>query len=126
MSGMSFAQLSQLLLQGTLDTLYMTLVSTAIAYLIGIPLGVILVITRREGICPAPKTNAVLGTIVILACELLAEVNIALPLFEVRRNIGQYEVCAFGIGEGNADITHAIGEDLLHVRIVRAEFIVVA
>ena len=31
MSGMSFAQLSQLLLQGTLDTLYMTLVSTAIA-----------------------------------------------------------------------------------------------
>ena len=42
----------------------MTLVSTAIAYLIGIPLGVILVITRREGICPAPKTNAVLGTIV--------------------------------------------------------------
>ena len=64
MSGMSFAQLSQLLLQGTLDTLYMTLVSTAIAYLIGIPLGVILVITRREGICPAPKTKAVLGTIV--------------------------------------------------------------
>ena len=64
MSGMSFAQLSQLLLQGTLDTLYMTLVSTAIAYLIGIPLGMILVITRREGICPAPKTNAVLGTIV--------------------------------------------------------------
>ena len=64
MSGMSFAQLSQLLLQGTLDTLYMTLVSTAIAYLIGIPLGVILVITRREGMCPAPKTNAVLGTIV--------------------------------------------------------------
>ena len=61
-----------------------------------------------------------------LACELLAEVNIALPLFEVRRNIGQYEVCAFGIGEGNADITHAIGEDLLHVCIVRAEFIVVA
>ena len=42
----------------------MTLVSTAIAYLIGIPLGVILVITRRDGICPAPKTNAVLGTIV--------------------------------------------------------------
>ena len=64
MSGMSFAQLSQLLLEGTLDTLYMTLVSTAIAYLIGIPLGVILVMTRRDGICPAPKTNAVLGTIV--------------------------------------------------------------
>ena len=64
MSGMSFAQLSQLLLEGTLDTLYMTLVSTVIAYLIGIPLGVILVMTRRDGICPAPKTNAVLGTIV--------------------------------------------------------------
>ena len=64
MSGMNFAQMSQLLLQGTLDTLYMTLASTLIAYLIGIPLGVILVVTRKGGICPAPKTNAVLGTIV--------------------------------------------------------------
>ena len=53
-----------MIVKGTFATLYMTLVSTAIAYLIGIPLGVILVITRREGICPAPKTNAVLGTIV--------------------------------------------------------------
>lgn len=64
MSGMSFSQLSQLLLTGTLDTLYMTLASTAIAYLIGVPLGVILVITRKDGICPAPKTNAVLGAVV--------------------------------------------------------------
>ena len=64
MSGMNFAQMSQLLLRGTLDTLYMTLASTLIAYLIGIPLGVILVVTRKDGICPAPKTNAVLGTIV--------------------------------------------------------------
>lgn len=64
MSGMNFAQMSQLLLEGTLDTLYMTLASTLIAYLIGIPLGVILVVTRKDGICPAPKTNAVLGTIV--------------------------------------------------------------
>ncbi|MFR5869784.1 MAG: methionine ABC transporter permease, partial [Acutalibacteraceae bacterium] len=61
---MNFAQMSQLLLEGTLDTLYMTLASTLIAYLIGIPLGVILVVTRKDGICPAPKTNAVLGTIV--------------------------------------------------------------
>ena len=64
MSGMNFAQMSQLLLEGTLDTLYMTLASMLIAYLIGIPLGVILVVTRKDGICPAPKTNAVLGTIV--------------------------------------------------------------
>ena len=64
MSGMNFAQMSQLLLEGTLDTSYMTLASTLIAYLIGIPLGVILVVTRKDGICPAPKTNAVLGTIV--------------------------------------------------------------
>ena len=64
MSGMNFAQMSQLLLEGTLDTLYVTLASTLIAYLIGIPLGVILVVTRKDGICPAPKTNAVLGTII--------------------------------------------------------------
>jgi D-methionine transport system permease protein len=50
--------------QGTLDTLYMTLPSTFFAYVIGLPLGVLLVITRKGNIRPAPSFNAVLGAII--------------------------------------------------------------
>ena len=41
---MSGNQLWTLLLQGVYDTLYMTLPSTLFAYLLGLPLGVLLVI----------------------------------------------------------------------------------
>lgn len=44
-----------------LTTLYMTLVSTAMAYLIGLPLGVILNITRKDGIRPLKWVNTLLG-----------------------------------------------------------------
>ena len=53
-----------LLGQGLLDTLYMTLPSTFFAYLIGLPMGVLLIITRRGGILPAPSFNAVLGAVI--------------------------------------------------------------
>ncbi len=54
----------ELLAVGTLETLYMTLVSTAIAYLIGIPLGVILYITAENGIRRNRAVNMVVGVIV--------------------------------------------------------------
>ncbi len=47
-----------------LTTLYMTLISTAIAYLIGMPLGVILNVTQKEGIRPIRWINAALGLVV--------------------------------------------------------------
>lgn len=43
----------ELLADGIKETLYMTLVSTLIAYVIGIPLGVICFITDKNGIYPA-------------------------------------------------------------------------
>ncbi len=49
---------------GILESLYMTLVSTAMAYVLGVPLGIALVVTDREGIHPAPGLNKVLGFIV--------------------------------------------------------------
>ncbi len=42
-------------------TIYMTLISSAISYLIGIPLGVILVVTDRDGIAPCRPLHTVLG-----------------------------------------------------------------
>ena len=49
---------------GIWETIYMTLISSVFAYLIGLPLGVILNITDATGIKPMPKLNSVLGFIV--------------------------------------------------------------
>lgn len=51
---------------GILETLYMTFFSSLIAYLIGLPLGVLLVVTDKEGIAPCVPLNKVLGVIVNL------------------------------------------------------------
>lgn len=51
---------------GFLESLYMTLVSSALAYLLGLPLGIILVVTEKDGIKPAPGLNSVLGVIINL------------------------------------------------------------
>ena len=60
-----FAQYGALLAQGTWDTIVMSLVSTALAYVIGIPLGVFLVLTDpKKGLLPHKAVNAVLGWIV--------------------------------------------------------------
>lgn len=59
-----FDQYGLLLLDGTVDTLVMTLASTLFAYVLGIPLGVLLVVTAPDGLRPHAALNAVLGWIV--------------------------------------------------------------
>ena len=53
-----------ILQRGIWETIYMTVISTAISYVIGLPLGVILTVTDRDGINPIPWVNRVLGIIV--------------------------------------------------------------
>ena len=50
--------------QSLWETLYMVIVSTAVSYLIGLPLGLLLVVTDKGGIRPMPVLNTVLGVIV--------------------------------------------------------------
>lgn len=57
-------KLIMLLLQGIGETFYMVTVSTVVAYLLGIPLGVILYITAEGGIKENKPVNVVLGFIV--------------------------------------------------------------
>lgn len=59
-------EMINLLANGILETLYMTIGSTTIAYLLGIPIGVILYITGEKGITPNKAVNGVLGIIVNL------------------------------------------------------------
>ncbi len=49
---------------GAFETVYMTILSTAAAYLIGLPLGIILCVTDRGGIKPCVPLNRVLSLIV--------------------------------------------------------------
>ena len=57
-------QIINLLLQGFLETVQMTVISTVVAVLLGVPLGVILVITSRGYIMQNEAVNKVLGAIV--------------------------------------------------------------
>ncbi len=53
-----------MLWEAVLQTLYMTLVSTLLAEVIGIPIGISLVVTDAQGIKPNPAYNKVMGFIV--------------------------------------------------------------
>ena len=50
--------------QGFIETIYMTVNSTALAYIIGLPLGLVLVVTDKDGIHPIPWLNSLLGMII--------------------------------------------------------------
>lgn len=57
-------QVIKLLITGTLDTLQMTVFSTIMAMIIGIPLGVVLVVTSKGHILENAALNKILGAIV--------------------------------------------------------------
>ncbi|MCI5479846.1 MAG: ABC transporter permease [Lachnospiraceae bacterium] len=55
-----------MLVEGTGDTLYMTLMSTLFGYILGLPMGIILTITDKDGIRPHAAVYKVLDFIVNL------------------------------------------------------------
>lgn len=61
---MTAEQISLLVWQGLLDSLYMVLISTALAHLVGIPMGIILVITNSGHIAENRTVNQVLGAVI--------------------------------------------------------------
>ena len=63
-------QYGQLLLDGTADTFVMVIVSTIFAYLLGLPMGVLLVITQPHGIWPRKWINRILGWIINIGRSL--------------------------------------------------------
>jgi D-methionine transport system permease protein len=59
-----FANFGALLAQSTAETVLMVAIPTFFAYLVGIPLGVLLLVTAPDGLRPHRVLNAVLGWIV--------------------------------------------------------------
>ena len=49
---------------GVWETIYLTLIPTVIAYLLGLPLGVLLCVTDKEGLHPLPVLNKILSVFV--------------------------------------------------------------
>lgn len=71
-----------MLVEGTGATLYMTLVSTLFGYLLGLPMGIVLTVTDREGIRPNQMIYKILDFIVnvIRSIPFLILLILVIPL----------------------------------------------
>ncbi|MDP4571840.1 methionine ABC transporter permease [Pseudomonas sp. LPH60] len=67
---MDWQELAQLLINATGETLYMVLLASLFTVLIGLPLGVLLFVSRKGGLRPMPRINRLLGTLVNLGRSL--------------------------------------------------------
>lgn len=68
-----------MLAEGTFITLYMTLVSTVLAYLLGIPMGITLVVTAQDGLRP----NKVIYKILDIVVNIVRSIPFLILLIEV-------------------------------------------
>ena len=59
-----FSQYGPLLAERGWASVYMTLATTALAYVLGLPMGVLLTVTKRGGIAAAPRFHTVFGWVV--------------------------------------------------------------
>ena len=71
-----------MLLEGTRDTLYMTLMSTLFGYILGLPMGIVLTVTDKEGIRPNAAVYKILDFIVnvIRSIPFLILLILVIPL----------------------------------------------
>lgn len=53
-----------LLAEGTVDTIYMTVLSTLFAYILGLPMGVLLFVTKKGGIAENKPFHSVFGWVI--------------------------------------------------------------
>ncbi|MFG2566834.1 methionine ABC transporter permease [Streptomyces sp. NPDC048567] len=67
---MTWSEMQPLLTQGTFDTLYMVLWSALVTVLVGLPLGVLLVLTDKGGLLQNTPVNKVVGVIVNIGRSL--------------------------------------------------------
>lgn len=68
-----------MLVEGTRDTLYMTLMSTLFGYMLGLPMGIILAVTDKEGVCP----NAFVYKVLDFAANIIRSIPFLILLILV-------------------------------------------
>ena len=83
---MTWSQLGPLLWEAAGETVYMTVWASLVSYIIGLPLGVLLVVTRKGHIMPYPTFNTVLGVVINFLRSIPFIIMLAL-LFPVTRAV---------------------------------------
>ena len=77
-----FNEYGALLWEGTLETLYMTFVPTLVAYLIGLPLGVLMVAGEEGGVRPLPRPLMWILNVIINILRSVPFLILGLPMFD--------------------------------------------
>ncbi|MFD6424560.1 methionine ABC transporter permease [Streptomyces sp. NPDC060198] len=67
---MTWSEMQPLLTQGTIDTLYMVLWSAVVTVAVGLPLGVLLVLTDKGGLLQNTVVNRIVGVVVNIGRSL--------------------------------------------------------
>lgn len=106
------SDLVKLLLNGTQETLYMVFFSSIIALLLGVPIGVLLVITDKGGVFPLLKVNKIAGFLVnvIRSMPEMILVIILLPLAKL--------IVGTTLGANAAIVSISIGSAPFLARII--------
>lgn len=101
-----------LLLTGTKETLYMVFLSSIIAFVLGIPIGVVLVVTDKGGIFPLFKVNKIVGLIIniIRSMPEIILIIILLPLSKL--------IVGTTLGANAAIVSISIGSAPFIARII--------
>ena len=108
------SDLLPLILQGTGETLYMIILATVASLVIGLPLGVILVVTERGHIMESSQLNKVLGTIINIVRSFPQIILIVVLLPLARLIVGT------SLGSTAAIVPLAIGSAPFLARVIES------
>ena len=105
-------ELFRLLLNASLETLYMVIISSIIASLIGIPLGILLVVTDKNGICPLVKVNKLISGLINIVRSMpeMILIIVLLPLAKF--------LTGSSLGANAAIVSISIGSAPLIARVI--------
>jgi D-methionine transport system permease protein len=106
------SDLLKMLLTGSKETLYMVSISSIIALILGVPIGILLVITDKGGIYPLVKVNKCIG-IFINVIRSMPEMILIIILLPVAKLI-----VGTTLGSNAAIISISIGSSPLIARII--------
>ncbi len=96
-------QYGLLMVEGTWDTIVMTVVSTLFAYVIGIPLGVLLILTAPGGLHPHRAFNGILGWVINIGRSIPFIILIVFMIPFTRSIVGT----SLGVGAAIVPLTMA-------------------
>ena len=69
----------KMLIEGTRDTLYMTVLATFFGYLFGLPMGILLMVTDKEGIRPHSKKAQCIYDMIYKILDVIVNVARSIP-----------------------------------------------